>query len=118
MEYQVGDSVKISFHNPFSKAFVLLIWGHKSEYQKSVTQVGFGENVLSIVLGKECSGVCSLEFVLASGVRDRTEVAVPVSHVFDFAGPATVSEVCKDGNWSLIDFFSFSKSISKRLLGM
>eukprot|EP01127_Copromyxa_protea_P014406 TRINITY_DN4004_c0_g1_i10.p1 TRINITY_DN4004_c0_g1~~TRINITY_DN4004_c0_g1_i10.p1 ORF type:complete len:1490 (-),score=239.07 TRINITY_DN4004_c0_g1_i10:1700-6169(-) len=89
--YSVGDSVKMSFHNPFPKAQVLFFWGNKGQLKTLVTSVTkAGQTDVSFVLGKECMGGCLSRFHLFSGAGNSTDLKVPISRLFDPSGPATI----------------------------
>ena len=93
LSYSVGESVKLSFMNPFAGDSRLVVrWGNMFELKHaSFALSGEGETSVTLPapLGEECRTGCQLHGVLLAPRNNARSLAsnVPLSTRFDLAAP-------------------------------
>ncbi len=90
-KYTLGETASLSLQNHWPGANVLLTWGNEGAVQTSVkTKVPAGPVSLSVPLGPECLGGCTVLVMMSVPREEPAQYAapkVPTSKLFDPLAP-------------------------------
>jgi hypothetical protein len=90
--YELGETAKFNFYNPFQNAKALFIWGNRLEQRQVLSEtLTQGPNTLDVPVGNECEGGCAVTIVVSSPIQTAALMALPVnlatSSLFDATLP-------------------------------
>lgn len=92
--YSVGDTVKVTFFNPYEGSALLFRWGNQVAWQTKQVTSNSGLNSHTFVLTNACASGCSLTAILSIPRQPASKqilpVQLPVSKSLDLHAPRWV----------------------------